>query len=259
MSRSTYTVKGSPRLTDEKAARLEIENLWGLEKPSQPGPKSAFTARGVARAAITLADQSGLAALTMREIAKHMNTSAMTLYGRVSGKAELISLMVDEVAGECAGETEGPWNERAISLAWSNWRCFERHPWLLTVDQHRPVLGPGVLRKYEVELAAFDDLHLADVARDLALGSLLALVHGCAKGSIDAATSVARTGLTDAEWWATRAPLLEGLNLHEQFPLGSRVGAAAGAHANAPKSQAELFQFALKVWVAGMERAAFSG
>lgn len=255
MPRSGYTVKGSRERSAEKVALNEMRSLWDIQEPSRPGPKPTFTAREIARVAIDLADECGLAALSMREVARRLNTSPMSLYGQFSSKAELVMVMIDDAASACAVPTHGTWKERANILAWTNWRSFEKHPWLLSVDQHRPVLGPGVIRKYEVELAAFDDLNLSDVDRDLALGSLLAITRGCAKSSIDAATAIAQTGQTDAEWWAVRAPLLDRLNLPEQFPLASRVGAAAGTDANAPQNPEGLFRFALRTWVAGMEAA----
>lgn len=253
MTRSPYTVNRSGRQEFDKIARDEIRHLWAIDESSKPGPKPTYTAREIARAAIELADESGLAALSMREVARRLNASAMSLYGQVSSKAELVGIMVDEVADECAAPTSGMWKERANTVAWANWRCFEKHPWLLAVDQHRPVLGPGVLRKYELELATFDDLAMSDVDRDFTLGSLLALTRGCAKGSVDATAAAARTGQTDTEWWAARAPFLDELNLSGRFPLASRVGAAAGANANAPQSPEGLFHFALRIWVAGVE------
>ncbi|MBT9329369.1 TetR/AcrR family transcriptional regulator, partial [Salmonella enterica subsp. enterica serovar Typhimurium] len=50
-------------------------------------------------AAIALADEDGLDALSMRRIADRMGVGAMSLYRHVAGKDELIAAMTDEVAG----------------------------------------------------------------------------------------------------------------------------------------------------------------
>ena len=52
------------------------------------------------RAAIALADERGVEALTMRKLAKELGVEAMSLYNHVANKDDLLDGMVDIVFGE---------------------------------------------------------------------------------------------------------------------------------------------------------------
>ena len=240
-------------------ARQELRRLWGLPDPGRPGPKAGMTPRQIARAAVSLADADGLERLSMRRVAEQLGTSAMALYAYVPGKAELLELMVDEVAGEIEGPSPGDWRTAMTAVAEQNLALYRRHPWLLLVDDHRPVLGPNILRKYELELRAFEGLGLEDWRMDAALGALLAFTRGCAQAEAAAGRIRRISGVSDAEWWAARAPLLAGLELETRFPLATRVGAAAGARADAPRSAEDTFGFGLDCWLRGLEAVLPSG
>lgn len=243
-----------PTKDASKIARDEIRRLWAIEGSGRPGPKAAHDARRLARAGIELADELGFDALSMRNVAKRLSTSVMSLYSVVPGRAELLEVMVDEVAGEISEPPSGGWQVKAGSVARQNWNCYERHPWLVTAAAHRPVLGPNVMRKYEIELGAFEGTGLTDVQMDTALNSLLAFTRGCAIAHAEAAAAI-RAGSNDKQWWEARAPLLEPLRLEERFPLAARVGTAAGAEAQSPHVPLATFEFGLQLWIDGMSEA----
>lgn len=236
----------------EKVARDEVRRLWDIEKTPRPGPKTPHTARSIAKEGIALADAEGLQALSMRLLAERLSMSAMALYNHFPGKAELLAVMVDEVASELLDARPGGWRQRAEAVAWSNWNCFLRHPWLIAVESYRPVIGPNVLAKYEVELGVFDGLGLSDIEMDFALNSMLGLVRGCVAVAIDANGLLRKKQETDLEWWQIRQPILEKLKIAERFPLASKVGGAIGDHSKAPQSPEDNFQFGLDRWLQGM-------
>ena len=68
-------------------------------------------------------------------------------------------------------------------------RCYAAHPWAARVSTARPPLGPGLMAKYEHELAALDGAGLDDVELDAALTFLLAFVQGAAAAAQDAAAA----------------------------------------------------------------------
>src|SRR6478609_9194424 len=78
--------------------------LWRHAVPAEPasrrGPRQTFTVDQVVDAGIELADRHGLASLSMRGLAQHLEIGAMTLYSYVPGRNELIALMVDQAFGE---------------------------------------------------------------------------------------------------------------------------------------------------------------
>ncbi|MEU9372751.1 TetR/AcrR family transcriptional regulator [Streptomyces sp. NPDC048255] len=213
-----------------------LELLWRepgqeVRQSGRRGPRQGLSVDAVVAAATALADEEGLAALTMRALAQRLGVTPMTLYTYVPGKAELLDLMLDDAylhmdrRPAAAGE---PWRLRVTRVADDNLDLLERHPWLADLSVTRPPLGPGVIEKYEYELAAFDGIGLTDVEMDAALTHLLGFVHANAVAAADAADHNSRQ--SDEEWWAVSAPLLERAMDPERYPLGGRVGSAVGAY-----------------------------
>ncbi|WP_405942425.1 TetR/AcrR family transcriptional regulator [Streptomyces sp. NBC_00207] len=213
-----------------------LELLWREPgEPAQPvrrGPRQGLSVDAVVRAATALADEEGLAALTMRALARRLGVTPMTLYTYVPGKAELLDLMLDSAYGHmdrrpvAPGE---PWRVRVTRVADDNRDLFARHPWIADLAVTRPPLGPGVIGKYEYELAAFEGLGLTDVEMDAGLTHLLGFVHANALAAADDAAHNSRQSQQD--WWAVSAPLLERALDPERYPLAGRVGSeVAGYH-----------------------------
>ena len=207
--------------------------LWRAEEPSRRGPRPRLDVDTVVDAAIALAGEQGLEAVTMRALAARLRVSAMTLYGYVPGKDELVDLMLDALFARMRRSpwrADAGWRERARAVAGANRELYAAHPWAAAVSTARPPLGPGLMAKYEHELAAFDDAGLGDVDRDAALSFLLAFVQSTAVAAADAAAAPG----TDTEWWERAGPLLARAVDPESYPLAARVGAAAGeAHGSA--------------------------
>ena len=67
-----------------------------VARPNRP----ALTRDAVLDAAVGLADRDGLAALSMRSLARHLGIEAMSLYHHVANKDALLDGMVDVVFGE---------------------------------------------------------------------------------------------------------------------------------------------------------------
>src|SRR5215468_3853457 len=101
----------------------------------------------------------------MRQVASALGVVPMTLYTYVPGKAELLDLMLDAAYARMprADTTGHPWRHRVTAVAEENRALFESHPWVAAISAIRPPLGPGVMAKYEHELAALDGLGLDDI------------------------------------------------------------------------------------------------
>jgi AcrR family transcriptional regulator len=200
------------------------------------GPGRRLQIDAVVAAAVALADEHGLEAVTMRAVARSAGVAPMTLYTYVPGKAELLDLMLDTAyAAMPRTDTDGrPWRERAAAVAEENLALHLGHPWTVEVSTLRPPLGPGLIGKYEHELAAFDGLGLTDVQIDDCLTYLLGFVHTAARVALDAAAAQRESTTDDAGWWAGAGPLLTRVLDPDAYPRASRVGAAAGsAHGSA--------------------------
>ncbi|MET1071516.1 MAG: TetR/AcrR family transcriptional regulator [Umezawaea sp.] len=211
------------------------------------GPRQGLTIDAVVDAATALADAEGLDAVTMRKVAAELGVVAMTLYTYVPGKAELLDLMLDAAYTRMARtDTAGrPWRERLGEVAAENRRLFEAHPWAARVSTGRPLLGPGQMAKYEHELAAVDGLGLDDVEMDASLAHLLAFVQAWARSAADAREAVRDSAMTDEQWWAANAPLLERVLDPAAYPLASRVGSAAGAAHGTAYDPGHAYEFGL--------------
>ena len=219
--------------------------LWREQQPSRRGPRPRLDIDAVVDAAIALADEQGLAAVTMRALAARLRVSAMTLYGYVPGKAELIDLMLDALYARMSyppWSLDADWRERARAVAEANRALYAAHPWAAAVSTARPPLGPGLMAKYEHELGALDGAGLGDVERDAALSFLLAFVQSAAAAAADAAA----TPGTDAAWWEAAGPLLARAVDPERYPLAARVGTAAGEAHDAAHDPEHAYVFGLE-------------
>lgn len=74
--------------------------LWDPPEPKTRGRRATLTREDVVAAAVALADEGGLDALSMRRVASALNVGAMSLYTYVPGRTELIDLMIDRVYAE---------------------------------------------------------------------------------------------------------------------------------------------------------------
>ena len=205
--------------------------LWGIDEPGpRRGRRPALSLGEIVGSAIALADRDGLEAVTMRRLADAVGVGAMALYTYVPGKAELLDLMLDRVYAELPRDPwPDAWRERVAALARENRALYDAHPWAAAVATGRPPLGPGLMGKYERELTAFEGLGLDDVEIDAALTFVLDFVRSAALAADAARTTRRDTGMTDEEWWAANAPLLERALDPAAYPTAARVGAAAGA------------------------------
>ncbi|WNV90415.1 TetR/AcrR family transcriptional regulator [Umezawaea sp. Da 62-37] len=218
------------------------------------GPRQGLTIDAVVDAATALADADGLDAVTMRKVAAELGVVAMTLYTYVPGKAELLDLMLDAAYARMVRTDTGgrPWRERVGEVAAENRRLFEAHPWAALVSTGRPLLGPGQMAKYEHELSALDGLGLDDVEIDASLAHLLGFVRAWARDAADAGAAVRESAMTDEQWWAVNAPLLERVLDPEAYPLASRVGSAAGAAHGTAYDPGHAYGFGLERLLDGL-------
>lgn len=104
--------------------------------------------------ALNLADESGIAALTIRSLATSMGTKPMSLYHYVANKDEILDGIVDMVFDEIeppspAGEWRGQMHRRAHAVR----DALKRHPWAVGLLETRASPGAATLRHHEATLA----------------------------------------------------------------------------------------------------------
>jgi AcrR family transcriptional regulator len=107
----------------------------------------------VLRAAVALADQGGIAALSMRKLGQALGVEAMSLYNHVANKSDLLDGMIDIVFSEIglpAGDTgwKPAMRQRAISAR----DVLGRHRWAIGLMESRRSPGPATLRHHDAVL-----------------------------------------------------------------------------------------------------------
>jgi AcrR family transcriptional regulator len=143
-------------------------------------PRTPLNRERVLRAAITIADEGGLGALTMRRLAEHLGAEAMSLYYHVAGKEELLDGLVDvlvreinEVTARITEPADGAGWQRAVRRRILAAReVLLRHPWAPRVLESRTRTSPEVLRYYD---ALLGQLRAGGFSYDLAHHALHAL------------------------------------------------------------------------------------
>jgi AcrR family transcriptional regulator len=115
--------------------------------------RSPLTRARVLDAAVALADEGGLSAVTMRRLGEAVGVEAMSLYHHVANKDEVVDGMVDRVFAEIdlpvAGE---PWRPAMARRARSARAALVRHRWAIGVLESRTSPGPDTLRHHEAVL-----------------------------------------------------------------------------------------------------------
>lgn len=110
--------------------------------------------RRVIEAAIAVADDSGVAAVSMRRVAERLGVEAMSLYHHVAGKEAVLDAMVDAVVGEISPPEPGQGWRPALGRAAASARTvLARHTWALSLIESRDV-GPAGLRHRDAMLGA---------------------------------------------------------------------------------------------------------
>jgi AcrR family transcriptional regulator len=218
------------------------------------GPRQGLAIDQIVDAASALAGAGGLDAVTMRRVAASLGVVPMTLYTYVPGKAELLDLMLDTAYQRMprTDTTGHPWRQRVTAIAHENRALFEANPWAAAIATIRPPLGPGLIAKYEHELAAFDGLGLDDVQMDAALTHLLTFVQAWARAAADSQATRRDSAMDDEQWWNASAPLLQQLLDPGAYPLASRVGTAAGTAHRAAYDPQHTYDFGLQTILDGL-------
>ena len=96
----------------------------------------------ILQAALELADEKGIEAVTMRKLGQLLGFEAMSLYNHVANKDDVIDGILDLVLDDTElPSPEAPWDATIRSSAISVHEALRRHPWACTT-----VMAPGHMR-----------------------------------------------------------------------------------------------------------------
>jgi AcrR family transcriptional regulator len=113
-----------------------------VEAHAEPAPEARIplSRERILRAALELADESGIESLTMRKLGQTLGFEAMSLYNHVANKDDVLDGILELVLGETHPPApEGEWDAAIRESAISVYDALRRHPWacaLLMSPEH---------------------------------------------------------------------------------------------------------------------------
>jgi AcrR family transcriptional regulator len=97
-------------------------------------------------AAVSLADEIGVDALSMRRLAQELGVVPMALYKHVANREELLDGMVETIIGEIdPPQLHADWRSAVRSQVLSARRALRRHSWARQAIESRTTKTPAVL------------------------------------------------------------------------------------------------------------------
>lgn len=200
----------------------------------------------IVEVALRIIDEEGIDGLSMRRIAEELDTGPASLYAHVSGKEELLDLVLDRVIGEIELPEPDParWQEQVKAWAREGRRVMKAHRDIARISLGRIPTGVNVLQSAEWLIGLLRGAGLPDRVVAYA-GDLGALVVGAYvfEESVEEANADPETYAMVADYMLNLPPDL--------FPHITSMGTAlfeGGAD--------ERFEFLIDVFVAGLAAVA---
>jgi AcrR family transcriptional regulator len=199
-------------------------------------------------AAIELADDRGVAELTMRKLAKDLGVEAMSLYNHVANKGDLLDGMIDIVFGEIdAPAAGGDWRAELRKRAVSTRQALLRHRWAVGEMEGRSNHGPSNLKVHDAVLGC---LRAAGFSIEMTVHAMSvqdAYIYGFALQQTDMSSETPEDFAAEA-----RRQMVEYADALADYP--HLVEVVGGYVAKAGYDYEAEFLFGLDVILDGLER-----
>ena len=145
----------------------------------RPGRPARLSREAVLQAAVRIADDGGLDALTMQRVAESVEAEAMSLYRHVRNKDDLLDGIVDLVYAEmelpkAGSDWRSAMRDRAISVR----EVLRRHPWAISLMESRSSPGPANLRHHDAVSGALLGAGFSSVETTHAYNLLDSYIYG---------------------------------------------------------------------------------
>lgn len=233
--------------------RRRSELLW--EERTQPtrGPKPTRSAHEVVQAAVAIADEHGLGAVTMHAVAARLGFTTMALYRYFPSKEALYDAIVDAGMGlpPRAATPPGLWRAEVARWAHAKRARLCARPWLAELPFVAAPHGPNWMSWLEAiaEPLWRTGLAAADV------GQMISVIDGYTRGASDTSVSLARArarGVSEAAWAAAVGADLGRAIGDPRFTTFAAILTAPPD--GKPRTLEESFDFGLQRVLDGIER-----
>lgn len=209
---------------DESPTEVDLPRAvalaWGVAANPQRGPKRELSIERIVDAAIAIADEQGLGAVSMSSVASALGFTTMSLYRYVTAKDDLILLMQEAGIGlPSPSVVEAPdWRSGIIRWARETQAHYDAHPWLLDI----PILGtPNTPNNLAWMDAALAVMRATPLTMNERVGALL-LVSGQIRfeATVNRGYSISNQsmGLTPQQRDVADAHIISTLVTPEAFP-----------------------------------------
>ncbi|MEE3062454.1 MAG: TetR/AcrR family transcriptional regulator C-terminal domain-containing protein [Actinomycetota bacterium] len=197
--------------------------VWERPEPVVRPAPTPLSRDAIVAAAIALADEYGLAEVSLRKVAATLGVGPMRLYGYVATKDELLQLMVDEIWGEIEGPLPGGWREVLTEVAHRIRAASRTHCWFVGLLGGRPQFGPYAFAHREEVFAAlsrsFDSIEVVLHA----YRTVLAYVTGALQSEHHELRSEQDSGLDESAWQVASWPYLRRMLATGNYPTLVRI------------------------------------
>ena len=210
----------------------------------------------VVDAAVALADEKGLDAVSMRKLAEQLGAGAMSLYHYFPNKDALITGMVDVVFAEIElPPVEGDWKAAMRRRALSTRAALTRHRWAVGLMESREMPGPESFRVHNTVLGYLREAGFSIELTIQAYSLLDAYIYGFALQErtvpFEDAEGAAAVAEAQAREFEARAQEQQLAGLAEEFPYLAEV--VAGHVAQVGYDAGPAFEYGLDLILDGLE------
>jgi AcrR family transcriptional regulator len=222
-----------------------VGNASTKRRPGRPaGGEARLTRQRILATALTLVDENGLQALTMRRLATELDVDPMSIYHHLPNKAAIVSGLVDTVFAEMrlADVGDERWEDQVRAWAQAYRDLAGAHPNLvLQIVTDAAAVSEAAILISEPLYVALDSAGLPPTTVVHASGMLVDFIHGFALGAVGFGSGT--PGRDEmAERLATQAP--------DRLPAMRRGHAAATAER--PASFDSGFDAGIEIMICGL-------
>jgi AcrR family transcriptional regulator len=237
---------GELKAGDRVPSARQITQAWGVAIATATKALAMLRAEGLVRAvpgigtvvdqglskerivaaALAIADSEGLAAVSMRRVARELGVATMSLYRYVPGKDDLVMLIADAAFAEDKLPATPPygWRARLEVVARLQWKIYHKHSWMAgAMSITRPQLVPNGMAHTEWTLQAIDGLGLSPEMSLVVAVTVIGYVRGVAV-SLEMETQAEQdTGLSNDAYMAAQEAQFRAVFARGAFPTLARM------------------------------------
>ncbi len=198
------------------------------ESAARSARGAGLSTQAIVESAMTVADEDGLEAVSIRRVAALLGVRPMSLYTHIASKDELLDLMTNELVGLLVVEPppSGGWRSELSAIARRSHEVFVAHPWVLAAFVRRPRPGPNTARHAKqmaravagLKLEPNDTWTLLAIVDDFVLGHALRSATRANARAIDA--SLTQADLAEMPELEALPDVIEARYSDDKFEIG---------------------------------------